>query len=161
MRIRQLRSQAAAKSGCTEKRGAGRLDQQGQQGFGLVEVLVSTLILAFGLVSVAQLLAVTTTVHMGAREAARATRDAQAKVDGLMKLNFTRAPEIQLTPLGANSLNTNVANYFDQPSPGLTRRWLVQAGPSADTRLLTMRVLNSSAANNGRQIDLITVIRRW
>lgn len=111
--------------------------------------------------SVAQLLAVTTTVHMGAREAARATRDAQAKVDGLMKLNFTRAPEIQLTPLGANSLNTNVANYFDQPSPGLTRRWLVQAGPSADTRLLTMRVLNSSAANNGRQIDLITVIRRW
>ncbi len=160
MRIRQLRSQAAAKSGCTE-RGAGQLRQQGQQGFGLVEVLVSTVILAFGLVSVAQLLAVTTTVHIGAREAARATRDAQAKVDGLMKLNFTRAPEIQLTPLGTDSLNANVANYFDQPAPGLTRRWLVQAGPSDDTRLLTIRVLNSSAANNGRQIDLVTVIRRW
>lgn len=154
MRTVQSRSQAAAKSGCTE-RGAG------ERGFGLVEVLVSTLILTFGLVSVAQLLAVTTQVHMGAREAARSTRDAQAKVDALMKLNFTHAPEIQITPLATDSLNADVPNYFDHPAPGLTRRWRVQAGPSADTRLVSVRVLNNSAANNGRQIDLVTVIRRW
>ena len=122
---------------------------------------MSTLVLVVGLVSMAQLLAVTTQLHIGAREAARGTRVAQAKVDELMKLNFNRAPAIQPTPLGTDSLSTDVANYFDQPAPGLTRRWLVQAGPVVDTRLLTIRVLNGGTVNNGRQIDLVTVIRRW
>jgi hypothetical protein len=126
-----------------------------------VEVLVSTVILVAGLVSTAHLLAVTTQMHVGAREAARATREAQAKIDEMMKLSFTTAPAVQLTPLGVDSLNTNVANYFDVPAPGLTRRWRVQPGPTANTRLLTIRVTNIGAATLGRQTEITTVIRRW
>ena len=43
-----------------------------------------------------------------------------------MKLNLTTAPAVQV----GGSLTANVANYFDTPQDGTTRRWLVQAGPT-------------------------------
>src|SRR3990167_8160528 len=51
-----------------------------QDGFTLVEVLICTLILTTGMLSIAALLGVTTQMHLGAREAARATRLAQDKI---------------------------------------------------------------------------------
>jgi type II secretory pathway pseudopilin PulG len=128
------------------------------QGFSLVEVLVGTLLLVIALVSLVQLLAVSTLTHHDAGEAARATYEAQSKIDELMQTDFD-APAVQIT--GADTLGRNVANYFDTPSDTITRRWRVQPGPIANTRLVSVRVLNRQARQYGRQIDLATVIREW
>ena len=127
-------------------------------GFTLVEVMVAMLVLIVGLVGVAQVLAVSLLMHADAREATTATQQAQAKIDELMKANFT-LPSLQLA--GPESLTGNVNNHFDTPAPGITRRWRVENGPAVNTRLLTIRVLDSRARRYGGQIDLATVIRQW
>jgi Tfp pilus assembly protein PilV len=130
-------------------------------GFTLVEVLVCTLVLTTGLIAIAGLLLVTTDMQVGAREVTRSTRLAQGKIDELMKLNFATAPAIQVTPTGTDSLASNVANYFDTPAANITRRWIVQNGPAANTRILTVRVVNLGARQYGRQVDVTTVMRQW
>jgi hypothetical protein len=130
----------------------------GERGFTLIETLVGTFLLVIGLIGLVQLLVVSTMVHHGAREASTPTDEAQTKLDELVKLDFTSA-SIQVN--GTDTLERDVANYFDAPSPTLTRRWRVQDGPTANTRLLTVRVLNQRARQYGRQIDLTTVIRQW
>lgn len=134
--------------------------QSNESGFSLVEVLVATLVLTIGVVSMVQLLAVTTVMHADAREASLATQQAQAKIDELMKLTFKTAPAVQIST-NPNSLTTNVANYFDTPQAGVTRRWQVQAGPVANTRVVTVRVVNLRARQYGAQVDLTTIIRQW
>jgi Tfp pilus assembly protein PilV len=124
-------------------------------GFTLVEVLVSTFILTIGMVSIAGLLAVTIQAQVGARESARSTRLAQEKVDELMKLNFTAA-DVSV----GGSLTANVANHNEVPIPGVTLRWVVAAGPTDDTRVLTVRVENLRAQQQ-RRADLTTIIRQW
>ena len=126
------------------------------EGFTLVEVMISALILTTGLIAIAGLLAVTTQMHVGAREASRSTRLAQDKIDELMKLNLSSDPEVAV----GGSLSSNVTNYFDSPLDGITLRWAVQAGPATDTRLLTVRVENLRAQQY-RQMDLTTIIRQW
>ena len=139
-----------AESSCPER-------LQWEHGFTLVEVLICTLILTTGLIAIAGLLAVTTQMHIGAREATRSSRLAEEKVDELMKLNFATAPSVAV---GGN-LSTNVTNYFDTPAEGITLRWSVANGPANDTRVLTVRVQNLRAQQYGRQIDLSTIIRQW
>jgi prepilin-type N-terminal cleavage/methylation domain-containing protein len=124
-------------------------------GFTLVEVLVSTFILTIGMVSTAGLLAVTLQAQQSARESARSTRLAHEKMDELMKLNFTDAR----VSIGGN-LDANVANHNSTPIAGVTVRWVVAAGPMADTRLLTVRVTNMRAQQQ-RRSDLTTIIRQW
>ena len=124
-------------------------------GFTLVEVLISSLVLTVGLVGIAGLLTVTTQAQIGARESARSVRLAQAKMDELMKLPFA-TPAIAV---GGN-LAANVANYNDTPVAGITRRWAVVAGPTDDTRLITVRVVNMRAQHY-RQTELSTIIREW
>jgi prepilin-type N-terminal cleavage/methylation domain-containing protein len=127
-------------------------------GFSLVEVMVSTVILTVGLTAMAQLLAISVRMHSDAREASLSTQLAQTQLDTLVKLDFT-APQIQIT--GADTLNANTANYFDTPQPAVTRRWNVIAGPAANTRLLTVRVINRRARQYGAQVDISTIIRQW
>lgn len=136
-----------------EPRGVRRLGRDG--GFTLVEVLVCTFILTVGMVSIAGLLAVTLQAQQGARESARSTRLAQTKMDELMKLNFTAAA----VSVGGN-LDTNVANHNETPVPGVTLRWVVAAGPTDDTRIVTVRVTNLRAQQQ-RRADLTTIIRQW
>jgi prepilin-type N-terminal cleavage/methylation domain-containing protein len=124
-------------------------------GFTLVEVLVCTFILTIGMVSTAGLLAVTLQAQQAARESTRSTRLAHDKMDELMKLNFTDAR----VSIGGN-LDANVANHNDTPVPGVTLRWLVAAGPTDDTRVLTVRVTNMRAQQQ-RRADLTTIIRQW
>jgi len=131
----------------------------GDAGFTLIEVLISALVLTIGLLAIAALLAVTTQMQIGAREAARSTRLAQDKVDELMKLNFSTAPEVAV----GGDLAANVANHSETlPSPltGITLRWAVAAGPTDDTRVLTLRIVNLRAQQY-RQTDLTTIIRQW
>ena len=126
------------------------------EGFGLVEVIICTLILTTGLIAIAGLLAVTTQMQIGAREAARSTRLAQDKIDELMKLNFSSDPTVAV----GGDLNANAANYSETPLEGITLRWAVAAGPTADLRVLTLRVVNLRTQQY-RQTDLTTIIRRW
>jgi prepilin-type N-terminal cleavage/methylation domain-containing protein len=133
--------------------------RRGDRGFSLVEVLVATLLLTTAFVAVAQLLGISTVMHTDARAASTATQLAQAKVDELMKLNMTTDAAVQIT--GANSLTADVANYFDAPQTGITRRWQVEAGPTADTRILRVRVINRGARQYGSAIDLTTMLRQW
>jgi Tfp pilus assembly protein PilV len=133
--------------------------QGGDGGFSLVEVLVATLLLTTAFVAMAQLLGISTVMHTDARAASTATQLAQAKIDELIKLNMTTDAAVQVT--GGNSLAADVANYFDAPQQGITRRWQVEAGPTADTRVLRVRVINKHARQYGSEIELTTMLRQW
>ena len=129
--------------------------QSGDEGFTLVEVLISMVVLTVGLVGIAALLAITTQMHIGARESARSTRLAQDKFDDLMKLNFAD-PEVAV----GGSLDSDEDDYYEQPMAGVTVRWAVAAGPTDDTRVVTVRVLNERAQQY-RTTELVTIIRQW
>jgi type II secretory pathway pseudopilin PulG len=144
----------AAESPSSRSRGGS------EGGFTLIEVIFAALILVVGLLSVAQLLAVTIRAEALARNGAEATRLAQGELDSLMKASFDTNPNVQITPVGTDSLAANVANYFDTPTPRTIRRWRVDAGP-AGTRVLTVRVLIANGSTTMRIVDLTTLLRRW
>ena len=131
----------------------------GQGGFTLVEVMVCTLVLTIGLVAIAALLAVTTTMQIGARESARSMRLAQQKVDELARMDFEDDAAMGL----GGALDEDSADHNEADPNGLngiTVRWLVEAGPTEDTRLITVRVVNLRAQQY-RATDLTTIIREW
>ena len=125
------------RSSASGSRGARPNDE----GFTLVEVLISMVVLTVGLVGIAAMLAITTQMHIGARESARSTRLAQDKFDELMKLDFDADPEVAV----GGSLDSDEDDYFEQPMTGVTVRWAVADGPTDDTRVVTVRVLNEQA----------------
>ena len=83
-------------------------------------------------------------------------RMAQGKIDELIKMSFTTAPAIAV----GGSLDADTADYFEEPEEGVTIRWLVEDGPVEDTRIVTVRVLNTHAQQY-RETDLTTIIRQW
>ena len=115
-----------------------------------------------GLLGTAQLMAVTMQTHVAARETTSATRLANAKTEELMKANFATNPSVQISALAPDPLDINVQNYFDIPDPSYTRRWRVQAGPTATTRLVTVRLLpQQTDLRMARVVEVTTVIRQW
>ena len=130
---------------------------RGEAGFSLVETMIASLVLTVGLVGLLQLLAVATVMHSDARHATTATLLAQAKIDELMKKNLSTSAAVQ----EGGSISANVANYFDTPEDGITRRWLVAPGPVTGTRLLTVKVENKGGRVYGREQQLTTIIRQW
>lgn len=157
-------SPPAGVSGCSRRAscegGTARRGTERDGGFTIIEVMICTLILTVGMLGVAGLLAVTTQVHVGAREAARSTRVAQDKIDELMKLDFDDDAEVAV----GGSLEENEDDHFEEDpggQDGITVRWTVAAGPIADTRVLTVRVRNARARQYGRQVELSTIIRNW
>ena len=128
-------------------------------GFSLVEVMVAMVIFLVASVSIAQLLAMTTRMHLQAHNGTEATRLAEAKLDELKTLDFDIDPSIQITT--GDALNTDIANYFDLPATGVVRRWSVTPGPTASTRTITVRVIDSAGSLGARTVDLTTVLRRW
>ena len=130
--------------------------------FSLVELLVATLVFSIGVVAVAHLLVLSVHKHQLGRNTSDAAHLAAAKIEELAKLNFATAPAVQITAAGADPLAENVANYFDTPAGGYTRRWRVDAGPNADTRTVTLRLVPPVNHNlTYRQVELTTVLRRW
>jgi hypothetical protein len=95
-------------------------------------------------------------MQIGARESARSTRLAQDKFDELMKLNFATDPKVAV----GGAIDADEAGYSDTPMTGVTVRWAVAAGPTDDTRVVSVRVLNDRAPQY-RQTDLSTIIRQW
>ena len=133
-----------------------------EDGLALVEVLVAVVILTVGLLGAAQRLIVTTHTHMLARETTDATRLAQAKVEELVKANFATNPSVQVSGVAPDPLEQNVASYFDLQTPSYTRRWRVAAGPTATTRLVTIRLVPTQTdLSMARDIEITTLIRQW
>lgn len=145
-RTEPSRSRPAAASSSPER--------QAERGFTLVEVLICTLILTSGMIGIAGMLAVTTQMQIGAREAARSTRLAQDKIDELSELDF----ETDLAIAEGGDLDADVANHSETPLDGITLRWLVAAGPTDETRIVTVRVVNLRAQQQ-RFKELTTIIR--
>jgi Tfp pilus assembly protein PilV len=127
-----------------------------EAGFSLVEAMVASLVLTIGLVGLAQLLAVATVMHSDARQATADTVLAQAKLDELMKSNGLSLSSVQL-----GSIASNMAPYYDEPEPGITRRWQINEGPVANTWLLQVNVENKGGHMYGASQTLTTVIREW
>jgi hypothetical protein len=159
MALRPARFSSPRPAGCRSK---GRAAPGADAGFSLVEVLGATLVLVFGLVSLAYLLVATLQMHGVAANSAQATRLAQGKFDELLRLDYATAAQVQVTPVGVDSLAANVTPYFDTPVPGVTRRWRVQAGPAnTQTRVVTVRVLVRPQTAVGRQLELTSLLRQW
>ena len=132
-------------------------DAQGEAGFSLVETMVASLVLTIGLVGLAQLLAVATIMHSDARQATTGTVLAQAKIDELMKADFSFNSAVAL----GGDLVANEADHFDQPEPGIDRRWRVSPGPVPGTRILEVSIENKGGRLYGRTQTLTTIIRDW
>ncbi len=125
-------------------------------GFSLVEALVASLLLAIGLTGAAQVLAVSITMQIAAREAATASVLADAKLRELRQLSFDAAAT-QITPAGVDSLASDVPGYFDIPLGGMTRRWRVAAGPASGTRRVMIRVV-SARVPDAAVVEVVTVV---
>lgn len=138
-------------------------------------------ILTIGLVSLAELMAVSLRLQQLGRNETEAVRLAQDKMDELMMLTFgppgpgVEDPKITL----GGSLTANVANHFDTQAgadgdftttadnldqlTGYTRRWLVEAGPDGDPnlRLVTVRVIPTNVdSRTTAPYELVSIIRR-
>ncbi len=124
-----------------------------------MEVLIASVILTVALVGVAQLMAVSVRMHQIGRDSAQAARLAQDKFEELLRLDFTN-PSLQIN--ANNTLDSNVANYFDvTPNATYTRRWRVQAGPSGNANLRTVTVRVVPSIPMGTPFEVTTVLRSW
>jgi len=118
------------------------------------------MIATIGLISLAELLAVSIRMQQLGRNSTVAVRLAQDKIDELTTLNFATDAAVAC----AGSLTADVANHFDTPTSvaGYTRRWVVSAGPDADLNLrqVTVRVTpNVGDRRIASPFELTTVIR--
>jgi hypothetical protein len=118
-------------------------------------------IMMVGLVAIAQLLAVSVHTHLLGRRTSEASMLATAKLEELSKLNHLSAAAIQISPTTPDPLAGNVTNYFDTAA-GYTRRWQVTAGPTTDTRQVTVRVLPPANRQPwNKTVDVTTILRQW
>lgn len=134
-----------------------------ERGSMLIEALFACVILTGGMVAVAQLLTVSLQQHQLGRASNDAVQLVSAKIEELAKLNFATAPAIQVSPINPDPLTANVANYFDVPVANTyTRRWRVTAGPQANTRILTVRVIPTTRNRLvAKEFEITTILRRW
>lgn len=145
-------------------------------GFSLVETLVATLLLAISLVSLAQLFAVSTSANFKAKTTTAASVMAQEKMEQLRSLawgfdrlglpvsDFTtdttvdppaRSGGTGLSASPANTLNSNITDYFDfvdsngralgtgseVPEGALyVRRWSIEPLPTNPNNTLVLQV---------------------
>jgi hypothetical protein len=131
--------------------------------------MVSMVILTIGLVSLAELLAVTMRLQQLGRNETSAVRLAEDLMDQLRSQNFDLSASIQI----GGSLTADVANYNDivPGGPGrqtYRRRWLVAAGPASaagavpNLRQVTVRVIPDVADSRvAATYELVTFIHRW
>ena len=135
--------------------------RQDERGFTLVEVLVSMVIMLVGLVAVAQLMAASVQTHKLGRLTSESSRLATGKLEDLAKMNMATNPSVQITPVGPDPLTNDVANYFDAVN-GYTRRWQIVAGPTPDTRRVTVHVIPPVAARPfSKTVEVVSVLRQW
>ncbi len=146
-RLRSLRAR---------RRPGPRPPRHGEQGFGLVESLLSVGIAATGLLAVAGLLAAGANLQRSSRDGGRAGMAAMQQLEVLRALPRTDA-RVQI---GGN-LAANVNNYnalVNVPPAGQVRvRWLVQAGPAGT---LDISVRAEPVVPGARRSDVRTLLWR-
>lgn len=116
-------------------------------------------ILTIGLVSLAELLAISLRMQQLGRNGTAAVRLATDKLDELNSLHFTDEPRIQI----GGSLTENQDDHFDTDVQGYTRRWRIEAGPDGnpDLRQITIRVIPDQIdARTRSPFEIISIIRR-
>jgi len=123
-------------------------------GFSLVETLVASAILITGIVSLAQLVVVSSRARAAAGARSLAALLVVDKIERLRALPWTvddagapvSAPELGVSP--ADALERDVPGYVDAPG-GWPRRWSVQPLPSdpADTLVVQVRVVTPGGAD--------------
>lgn len=138
----------------------GRTRGDGEGGFTLVETALAMLVLLIGLVGVAELFAVAMRANSFSFSSGAATIAAQNKIEELRRLSFDD-PQLQISATTPDPLTINVTNYNDT-SGGFIRRWSVAAGPTPDTRLVTLRITptNPDPRRTRQQLDLTTLLVR-
>jgi len=127
-----------------------------ERGFTLVEVMVALVIATLGLVSMAQLMAITLRMQMLGRNETSAIRLAQSKIDQLVAVNFTSA-----TVAVGGSLTGDITTYNDTPESGYHRRWQISA-ITGETRIrtLTVKVIPTRVdRRTNAEVQLTTIIR--
>jgi hypothetical protein len=118
---------------------------------------MAMLVLIIGLVAVAQLLVVATVARADAAATTGATLDAQDKLEELVATGFA-SPALQVTT--TDTLTADVADYFDRSAAGRTRRWRVEAGPVAGTRIVRVRVVDPAFGRSGARAELLSMVRQ-
>lgn len=113
-------------------------------------------VLTIGLVSMAEMMAITLRMQMLGRNETAAIRLVQSKIDELVAVNFTSA-----TVAVGGSLTANVTNYNDVPDTAYRRRWQI-AAIAGETRVRTLTVRVTPVLDERRtrsQVELTTIIR--
>lgn len=130
--------------------------ERGERGFTLVETLIAMVILTVGLVSMAELMAITLRMQMMGRNETAAIRLVQSKIDELVAVDFANA-----TVAVGGDLDTDVANYNDDPADGFHRRWEIAAiTGETNVRTLTVRIIpERNDRRTTAQVQLTTIIR--
>jgi prepilin-type N-terminal cleavage/methylation domain-containing protein len=130
---------------------------ESSSGFSLIEVMVASAILGCAVLSVAQLVATSTSATRGARDVSEATFLAWQKLDELRSMAYgfdsAGAPitDASLQPSPAGTLDRDTAGYVDTPAgTSCRRRWAVDI--EADVVVLRVRVLAA-----GREHELASV----
>jgi len=122
--------------------------------------MVAMVICTVGLMSMAQLMAITLRMQQLGRNSTSAVRMAQDKIDELTTQNFVTSLMISC----GGSLTNDLANHFDNPN-GVTnykRRWIVTAGPDGSNTLRTVTVRVIPDVKDRRvssQVDLTSIVR--
>jgi prepilin-type N-terminal cleavage/methylation domain-containing protein len=131
---------------------------ESSSGFSLIEVMVASAILGCAVLSVAQLVATSTSATRNARDVSEATFLAWQKADELRSLVYgfddAGAPitDAALQPSPAGTLERDTAGYVDAPSgTSYRRRWAVGASVP-EVLVVRVRVLAA-----GREQELASV----
>jgi len=141
--LTSIRRRSGARSGSLTNRDGLPAAVRGEQGFGLVESLLSVGIAAAGLLAVAGLLATGASLQRTSRDGGHAGMAAMQQLE-LLRVLPRNDPRVQPGAGGApaGSLVANVNNYnalVNVPPAGQIRvRWVVQGGP-AGTIDITVR----------------------
>lgn len=131
-----------------------------ERGFTLVEVLFAMVIMTVGLVSMAELMAITLRLQMLGRNETAAIRLVQSKIDELVALDFDGAGANPAIAVGGD-LEADDAGYNDDPEDGFHRRWEITAiGGETNVRTLTVRVIPlRDDRRTTADVRLTTIIR--
>jgi prepilin-type N-terminal cleavage/methylation domain-containing protein len=149
----------------TNERGPVRRSDSSEAGFTIIEVLIAMVILTVGLVSMAELMAITLRMQMLGKNETGAVRLAQSKIDELVNLDFTLYPSTNV----GGSLTSDVTSYWDTPTSSATstsifgykRRWQITAiAGQTKVRKLTVRIIPTTIDRKiNAEVELTTIIR--
>lgn len=107
-----------------------------QNGFSLIEVMISILVLSFGLLGVAAMQVTSIKVNSIANKVTSASTILQDRVETLMALPFNHADLTDATEAGLCETHTD-----PNPPDGYTVEWCVDDDPGGDEKTIDLRAI--------------------